>query len=93
MKAVRGWRKIDNKRGYVNEETGESLVVTRKEFWEAYMIMLFPLVKNADEKGRKISPDYATESKAEAFAMNWMSKHPKGAEQALASVADEGGVC
>jgi hypothetical protein len=83
MKTVRGWRKIDNKRGYVNEETGESLVVTRKEFWEAYMIMLFPLVKNVDEKGTKISPEYSTESKAEAFAVDWMNKHPKGAEQAL----------
>ena len=92
MKTAKGWRKIDNKRGYMNEETGESLVVTKKEFWEGYTITLFPMVKNEDEKGRKISPEYATVSKAEAFAMNWMSKHPKGAEQALASVPDEGGL-
>ena len=25
-----------------------------------------------------MSPEYATESKAEAFAFKWMKKHPKG---------------
>jgi hypothetical protein len=39
------------------------------------------MVKNDDSEGRKISPEYATESKAEAFAMDWMNKHPKGTVQ------------
>jgi len=34
-------------------------------------------VESSDE-GAKISPEYATESKAEAFAFKWMKKHPKG---------------
>jgi len=42
--------------------------------------MLFPMVKNDNEEGRKISPEYGTESKAESFAMDWMNKHPKGVE-------------
>jgi len=78
MKIVKGWRRIDNQRGYMNDTTGQSLIVIRKEFGEHYLVMLFPVVKNDDEEGRKISPEYATESKAEAFAMDWMNKHPNG---------------
>jgi hypothetical protein len=32
----------------------------------------------SSDEGAKISPEYATESKAEAFAIKWMKKHPKG---------------
>lgn len=38
------------------------------------------MLKNIEDEGRKISPEYATESKAEAFAKGWMNKHPKGVE-------------
>ena len=78
MKIVKGWRRIDNQRGYVNATTGQNLVVAKKEFGEHYLVMLFPMVKNDDEEGSKISPEYATESKAESFAMDWMRKHPRG---------------
>jgi hypothetical protein len=47
---------------------------------EHYPIMLFPMVKNDDEESKNISPEYATESKAEAFATDWMNKHPNGVE-------------
>ena len=77
MKVVKGWRKIVNQRGYINDTTGQNLVVTKKEFGEHYQVMLFPMVKNDDE-GRKISPEYATESKAETFAIDWMNKNPRG---------------
>jgi hypothetical protein len=40
-------------------------------------VLLFPEVRNGDE-GIKISPEYATKSKAEAFAFDWMKKHPNG---------------
>jgi hypothetical protein len=83
MKILEGWRKIDNKRGYMNVTTGENLVVTKKKFGMHYLVMLIPWTKNADEEGRKISPEYATESQAEAFAVDWMNKHPKGTEQTL----------
>ena len=80
MRIVEGWRRIDNQRGYMNATTGQNLVVSKKEFGEHYLVMLFPMVKNDDEEGRKISPEYGTESKAESFAMDWMNKHPRGVE-------------
>jgi len=80
VKIVKGWRKIDNQRGYVNATTGQNLIVKKEEFGEHYLVMLFPTAKNDDTEGRAISPEYATESKAEAFAINWMNKHPKGFE-------------
>ena len=80
MKIIEGWRRIDNQRGYVNATTGQNLVITKKEFREHYLVMLFPMVKNDDEEGRKISPEYATESKAEAYATDWMNKHPRGVD-------------
>lgn len=78
MKIVKGWRRIDKERGFVNEITGQNLVVTKKQFGEHYVVMLFLKVKD-DEEGKKISPEYSTEAKADAFAMDWMSKHHEGA--------------
>jgi hypothetical protein len=77
MKIVKGWRRIDNERGFMNETTGQNLVVTKKQYGEHYLVLLFPKLKN-DEEERKISPEFSTKAKAEAFAMDWMSKHPKG---------------
>jgi hypothetical protein len=86
LKIVEGWRKIDRQRGFVNETTGQNLVVTKKEFGERYVVLLFPRVR-VDDKGETISPAYATASKAEAFALNWMAKHPRGAESALEHIS------
>jgi hypothetical protein len=80
MEIVKGWRRIDNQRGYVNATTGQNLIIAKTEFGEQHLVMLFPIVKKNDEKGRKISPEYASKSKAEAFAVNWMNKHINGAE-------------
>ena len=77
MRIIEGWRKIDNERGYLNAITGQNLIVSKKQFGQHYIVLLFPEVRNDDE-GIKISPEYATESKAEAFAFDWMKKHPKG---------------
>ncbi len=79
MRMIEGWRRIDNRRGYLNVATGQKLVVTKREFGEHYLIMLFSTARNGDE-GRRVSPEFATESKAEAFAAGWMTKHPRGAE-------------
>jgi len=78
MKIVKGWRRIDNQRGYVNATTGQNLVVTKKQYGEHYIVLLFPETKD-DYEGRKISPEYPTATKAESFAMDWMNKHPRGA--------------
>ena len=77
MKIVKGWRRIDNQRGYINATTGQNLIVTKKQYGEHYIVLLFPRAKNEDE-GRKISPEFPTEAKAESFARDWMNKHPRG---------------
>jgi hypothetical protein len=77
MKLVKGWRRIDNQRGYLNETTGQNLVVTKKLYGEHYIALLFPRVRTDDE-GETVSPAYATASKAESYAFEWMKKHPKG---------------
>ena len=77
VRIIEGWKKIDNERGYLNATTGQNLIVSKKQFGQHYIVLLFPEVRNSDE-GIKISPEYATEAKAEAFAFDWMKKHPKG---------------
>jgi hypothetical protein len=79
VKIVKGWRRMDNQRGYINAITGQNLVVKKTEFGEHYLATLFPLVKKGED-GEKISPEYASKSKAEAFAIDWMNKHPNGVE-------------
>jgi hypothetical protein len=80
MKIVKGWRRIDNQRGFINENTGQNVVISKKQYGEHYVVLLLPKVKD-DEEGRKISPEFPTEAKATAFAMDWMSKHPKGEDE------------
>ncbi|HVP26460.1 MAG TPA: hypothetical protein VMT26_02185 [Candidatus Bathyarchaeia archaeon] len=79
MKIVNGWRRIDNQKGFINSTTGQNLVVTKKEYGEHYLVMLFPEIRSEDE-GKEVSPAYSTRSKAESYAMGWMDKHPKGIE-------------
>ena len=80
MRMIEGWKKIDNERGYLNEITGQNLVVAKKQFGQHYLVLLFPEMRSGDE-GTKISPEYATKSKAEAYAFDWMKKHPKGTRE------------
>ena len=82
MKIVKGWRKMNRQRGFVNETTGQNLVVTKKEFGTEYVVLLFPRIR-VDDTGDTISPAHATASKAEAYGLSWMKKHPKGAESTL----------
>lgn len=89
MKIIKGWRKMDRGRGFMNETTGQSLVVTKTEFGTNYVVLLFPRVR-VDDKGETVSPVYATESKAEAYALDWLAKHPKGMESALGRASGEG---
>ena len=88
MRIMKGWRKMDRQRGFLNETTGQSLVVSKKEFSSNYVVLLFPRVRTSD-KGETISPTYATASKAEAYALSWMEKHTKGTEPTL--VCQSGG--
>ena len=77
MRDIEGWKRIDNERGYLNFTTGQNLIVSKKQFGQHYLVLLFSEMRNCDES-TKISPEYATASKAEAVAFKWMTKHPEG---------------
>jgi hypothetical protein len=78
MKILEGWKKIDNQRGFMNATTGQNISVAKNQFGEHYSVLLVARIRN-DEEERKVSPEFATRSKAEAFALDWMNKHPRGA--------------
>ena len=78
MKLIKGWKKISNEGGFVNETTGQTLIVTKKEFSQNYRVLLFVGEQTNKTEGKKISPDFRTKTKAEAFSIDWMNKHPTG---------------
>ena len=41
MKIVKGWKRISNKGGFVNEVTGQTLIIAKQEFGEHYHVLLF----------------------------------------------------
>jgi calcineurin-like phosphoesterase len=77
MKLIKGWKKISNQGGYINETTGQTLIISKKEFSQNYHVLLF-VGEQTKEENKTISPDFHTEAKAEAFAFGWMEKHPNG---------------
>ena len=82
MKLLKGWKRIDNERGFVNEITGQNLVVTKKPFGQHFLVLLFPEIETKSKtEGRKLSPEFPTEAKAVAFAMDWMFNHPEGEKE------------
>jgi hypothetical protein len=78
MKTLKGWRILSHHEGYLNETTGETLIVAKAEFGLHYRVVLFEGKRKEEKEGKKISPDYPTEAKAEAFAFDWMTKNPNG---------------
>ncbi|MGO8806358.1 MAG: hypothetical protein ACLQO7_07090 [Candidatus Bathyarchaeia archaeon] len=78
MKIVKGWKRISNKGGFVNEVTGQTLIIAKQEFGMHYHVLLFTQERTDDAQGNKISPEYSSEPKAETFAMDWMKKNPNG---------------
>jgi hypothetical protein len=82
LKIVGGRRKIDRQRRFVNKTKRQNPVVTKKEFGGDYVVLLFSQVR-IDDKGETVSPEYATASKAEAYALNWTERHQKGTGSGL----------
>ena len=78
MKILKGWRKISNEGGFLNETTGQTLAVVKKEFGSDYHVLLFSGERTEDAEGKTISPDFETAKKAESFAVSWMTKNPNG---------------
>jgi hypothetical protein len=78
IKTIKGWRQLKHQGGYFNECTGQTLIVTKKQFSSNFHVLVF-VGQQADEKDAKIvSPVFSAESKAEAYAIKLMTKHPDG---------------
>ncbi len=62
----------------MNETTEQTLIVSKKPFSSNFQVLLFVGQQTEEKDGKKVSPEFATESKADAFALDWMTKHPNG---------------
>ncbi len=78
MKTLKGWRKMSHNRGYQNEVTGQIVTVKKKEFTDEYMVWLMPN-EAGNAEGKKISPEFASEARAQEYAISWIQKNPNGA--------------
>jgi hypothetical protein len=79
LKIIRCWKRLSHECGYQNDTSGQIVVVLQKEFSNNYHVRLFEPGQTEKEDGKTISPDYASKVKADAFAEDWMQKHPNGA--------------
>jgi hypothetical protein len=84
LKIIKGWKKISNQGGYVNENTGQTLTVAKKDFSENYHVLLFVGEQTDEAESKKISPEFSKKTKAEAAALDWMGKHPHGTVESKA---------
>jgi hypothetical protein len=78
MKIIKGWKMLSHDCGYLNDITGQTVVVSKKDFSNDYHVRVFESGQSSKEEGKTISPDYPTKSKADSFAESWMLKHPNG---------------
>ena len=78
MKIIKGWRTISKEGGYLNENTGQTLTICKKQFGQTYYVSLFVDEKTDKTDGKRISPEFATTAKAQAYAIDLMEKHPNG---------------
>ena len=78
MKIIKCWKRLSHDCGYQNDTSGQIVVVLQKEFSNNYHVRLFECGQTEKDDGKTISPDYASKAKADAFAENWMQKHPNG---------------
>jgi hypothetical protein len=78
MKLIKGWKRISNQGGFVNESTGQTLIVSQKEFSKNYRVLLYAEQQTDEKESKCISPEFSTEPKADAFAEDLMKKHPNG---------------
>jgi hypothetical protein len=80
MKDIKGWRRLSHDSGFQNDNSGQIVVVVQKEFSRNFHVRLIESGQNEKEDGKTISPDYGSRTRADAFAEDWMQKHPKGIE-------------
>lgn len=78
MKLIKGWKKLSHECGYLNDTSGQTVIVLKKDYSQNYHVQLFECRQTEKDEGKIISPEYATKSKADACAEDWMQKHPNG---------------
>jgi hypothetical protein len=78
MKLIKCWKRLSHECGYQNDNSGQIVVVLQKEFSKNFHVRLFECGQTEKEDGKTISPEYSSKSKADAFAEDWMQKHPTG---------------
>jgi hypothetical protein len=78
IKDIKGWKILKHECGYLNECTGQTLTVTQKQYGQDYYVLIFVGQPTEQKDGRVISPEFATEAKAEAYAIKLMTKNPNG---------------
>lgn len=75
---VKGWKKLKKGCEYINEFTGQTLIITQKRYSNNYYALIFVAQRTEDKDGRVISPEFPSATKAETYAINLMTKHPNG---------------
>jgi hypothetical protein len=78
MKTIKGWRRIGKDGDYLNENTAQTLTICKKQYGQTYYVSLFAGEKNAEESGKRVSPEFATIAKAKTYAIDLIEKHPNG---------------
>ena len=78
MKIIKNWKRLTHEDGFLNDTSGQNVIVSKKDYSNKYIVRLLEGGQTDKSEGKIISPDYATKAKAEAFAVNWMQKHPNG---------------
>jgi hypothetical protein len=78
IKDIKGWKILKHECGYLNECTGQTLIVTQKQYSCDFYVLVFAGQRTEDKDARVISPEFSTEPKAEAYALKLMIKNPNG---------------
>ncbi len=78
MKIIKGWKMLSHECGYLNDTSGQTWLFRKKNSATTIMFGCLSADKPRKRMGKTISPDYATKAKADAFAEDWMLKHPNG---------------
>jgi hypothetical protein len=78
LKDIKGWRKISHEGGYLNEITGQTLVISKKQYSQTFHAIIYVAEPTKEVDGKIISPEFGTFDKAETYATDLMRKHPCG---------------
>jgi hypothetical protein len=78
IKDIKGWKILKHECGYLNECTGQTLIITQKQYSSDFYVLVFSGQQTENKDGRVISPEFSTEAKAESYAIKLLIKNPNG---------------